>query len=69
MSACSSARIFLAIGSILLMKGVLEGYGYVIEPLHLSLWAIPTAIAAFLIHGFRLRRLERRMAAPAERGA
>ena len=60
--------IFLAIGSILLMKGVLEGYGYVIEPLHLSLWAIPTAIAAFLIHGFRLRRLERRMAAPAERG-
>jgi len=54
--------IFLAIGSILLMKGVLEGYGYIIEPLHFSLWAIPTAIAAFLIHGFRLRRLERRMA-------
>ena len=55
--------IFLAIGSILLMKGVLEGYGYQIEPLHFSLWAIPTAIAAFLIHGFRLRRLDRRMAA------
>ena len=54
--------IFLAIGSILLMKGLLEGYGYVIEPLHFSMWAIPTAIAAFLIHGFRLRRLERRMA-------
>jgi len=53
--------IFLAIGSILLMKGLLEGYGYDIEPLHLSLWAIPTAIAAFLIHGFRLRRLEKRM--------
>ena len=53
--------IFLAIGSILLMKGVLEGYGYQIEPLHLSMWAIPTAVAAFLIHGFRLRRLEKRM--------
>lgn len=53
--------IFLAIGSILLMKGLLEGYGYDIEPLHLSLWAIPTAIVAFLIHGFRLRRLEQRM--------
>ncbi len=53
--------IFLAIGSILLMKGVLEGYGYQIEPLHLSLWAIPTAIAAFVIHAFRLRRLEQRM--------
>ena len=60
--------IFLAIGSILLMKGVLEGYGYQIEPLHFSLWAIPTAIAAFLIHGFRLRRLDKRMRA-AERGA
>ncbi len=58
--------IFLAIGSILLMKGVLEGYGYQIEPLHFSLWAIPTAIAAFLIHGFRLRRLDRRMAAKTE---
>lgn len=54
--------IFLAIGSILLMKGLLDGYGYEIEPLHFSLWAIPTAIAAFLIHGLRLRRLERRMA-------
>ena len=53
--------IFLAIGSILLMKGLLEGYGYVIEPLHFSVWAIPTAIAAFLIHGVRLRLLEKRM--------
>lgn len=61
--------IFLAIGSILLMKGVLEGYGYQIEPLHFSLWAIPTAIAAFLIHGFRLRRLDRRMAARTEAAA
>src|SRR3546814_8968410 len=47
--------IFLAIGSILLMKCVLEGYGYIIEPLHFSLWAIPTAIAAFIIHGLRLQ--------------
>ncbi|HMO76581.1 MAG TPA: DUF969 domain-containing protein [Sphingopyxis sp.] len=54
--------IFLAIGSILLMKGLLEGYGYVLEPLEFAVWAIPTAIAAFLIHGFRLHRLERRMA-------
>lgn len=61
--------IFLAIGSILLMKGVLEGYGYQIEPLHFSLWAIPTAIAAFLIHGLRLRRLDRRMAAQTEAAA
>lgn len=58
--------IFIAIGSILLMKGVLAGYGIAIEPFHLSMWAIPTAIAAFLIHGARLwlfdRRLTRRRA-------
>ncbi|MEG3172682.1 DUF969 domain-containing protein [Sphingomonas sp. ZB1N12] len=54
--------IFIAIGSILLMKGVLEGYDIVIQPLHLSMWAIPTAIAAFLIHGFRLWLLDRRLA-------
>lgn len=53
--------IFIAIGSILLMKGVLEGYGIVIEPLHLSMWAIPTAIAAFLIHGLRLWLMDRRI--------
>ena len=66
--------IFLAIGSILLMKGLLEQYGILVQPLQLSVWAIPTAICAFLIHGFRLWRLDRRLnarathAAPAEAG-
>lgn len=54
--------IFIAIGSILLMKGILEGYGIVIQPLHLSMWAIPTAIAAFVVHAFRLWLLDRRLA-------
>ncbi len=54
--------IFIAIGSILLMKGVLDGYGYHVEPFHLSIWAIPAAIAAFLIHGARLWLLDRRLA-------
>ncbi|KQT34712.1 hypothetical protein ASG29_00670 [Sphingomonas sp. Leaf412] len=53
--------IFIAIGSILLMKGVLEGYGIVLAPFQLSVWAIPTAIAAFAIHGFRLWLLDRRL--------
>ena len=53
--------IFLAIGSILLIKGLLEQYGIIVQPLQLSVWAIPTAIAAFLIHGFRLWRLDRRL--------
>lgn len=57
--------IFIAIGSILLMKGVLDGYGIHIEPFHLSAWAIPTAVAAFLVHGFRLWLLDRRRAGAA----
>jgi len=61
--------IFLAIGSILLMKGLLEQYGIIVQPLQLSVWAIPTAICAFLIHGFRLWRLDRRLNARATRAA
>ncbi len=53
--------IFLAIGSILLIKGLMEQYGLFLEPFHLSVWAIPTAIAAFLIHGARLWLLDRRL--------
>ncbi len=52
--------IFLAVGSILLMKGVLQGYGIMVEPLQLSVWAIPSAIAAFVVHGARLWLLDRR---------
>lgn len=54
--------IFIAIGSILLMKGVLEQYEIFLEPLQLSVWAIPTAIAAFIIHGARLWWLDRQLA-------
>ena len=53
--------IFLAVASILLIKGFLENYGIILSPLALSVWAIPTAIAATLIHGFRLWRLDRRL--------
>jgi uncharacterized membrane protein len=53
--------IFLAIGSILLIRGLLDQYGIHLEPIQLSVWAIPTAIAALLIHGFRLWMLDRRL--------
>ncbi|MDB5429467.1 MAG: rane protein [Caulobacter sp.] len=53
--------IFIAISSILLIKASLETAGIVVAPLQLSLWAIPTAILAFLIHGFRLLRLDGRL--------
>ena len=52
--------IFLAVASILLIKGFLDSNGIFVTPFQLSVWAIPTAIAAFLVHGFRLLRLDRR---------
>jgi uncharacterized membrane protein len=53
--------VFIAIGSILLIKGVLQQNGISVEPVDLALWAIPTAILAFLIHGTRLMLLDRRL--------
>ncbi|MEE4199622.1 DUF969 domain-containing protein [Erythrobacter sp.] len=54
--------IFFAIASILLIQGVFESYGYPLTPLELSVWAIPTAICAFIIHSWRIRALDRRLA-------
>ena len=53
--------IFIAMGSILLMVGVLQGDGIAVEPLRMSLWAIPTAICAFAIHAVRLWLLDRHL--------
>ena len=55
--------VFIAIGSILLIRAILEQEGIVVAPLHVALWAIPTAIAAFLVHGARLLLLDRRLRA------
>jgi uncharacterized membrane protein len=51
--------IFIAIGSILLIKGFLDQNGIHVEPTQLALWAIPTAVCAFVIHGTRLLFLDR----------
>lgn len=53
--------IFIAISSILLIKGFLAQSGYQIAPFRLSMWAIPTALLAFAIHGARLWRLDAKL--------
>ena len=53
--------IFLAISSIVLIQQILAGYGYNLAPLDLALWAIPTAIAAFIIHATRLLLFDRKL--------
>jgi uncharacterized membrane protein len=54
--------IFIAIGSIVLIQQILSTYGYNIEPLHLALWAIPSAICAFFVHSARLLLFDRALA-------
>ena len=55
--------IFIAIGSILLIKGFLDQNGIHVEPAQLAIWAIPTAICAFVIHCTRLLLLDRQLRA------
>ena len=51
--------IFLAMGSVLLIKGFLDENGIRLTPLHIALWAIPTAVSVLIIHGVRLMLLDR----------
>jgi uncharacterized membrane protein len=51
--------IFIAFGSILLIKSTLASNGVEVSPLQLSVWAIPTAGLALLIHGTRLLLFDR----------
>ncbi len=53
--------IFLAIASILLIRAFLADNGIALEPIALSVRAIPTAILAFVIHGARLLWLDRKL--------
>jgi uncharacterized membrane protein len=54
--------VFIAVGSILLIQSFLKQSNITVEPAALALWAIPTAVIAFLIHGTRLLFLDRRLA-------
>ena len=53
--------IFIAIASILLIKGFLQTNGINVQPLQLSVWAIPTAVMALVVHTIRLLLLDRHL--------
>ncbi|HTZ53632.1 MAG TPA: DUF969 domain-containing protein [Candidatus Acidoferrum sp.] len=54
---------FVAIGSVLLIAAYVDAsYHLKLDPLQIAIWAVSTAVAAFLIHGFRLLRLDARLA-------
>jgi uncharacterized membrane protein len=54
--------IFVAFGAIVLMQTILRAEGIEVDPIHMALWGIPTAVTAFLIHSWNLRRLDLRLA-------
>jgi uncharacterized membrane protein len=53
--------IFVAFGAIVLMQTILRAEGLEVNPLHMALWGLPTAIFAFLIHSWNLRRLDQQI--------
>jgi uncharacterized membrane protein len=61
--------LFIAIGSILLIRGFLDQNGIHVEPASLAIWAVPTAICAFVIHGTRVLLLDRALAAAPKRAS
>jgi uncharacterized membrane protein len=58
--------VFIALGAVLLIQGFYAQHGIDLTPLAIALWALPTAIAAFVIQSVRVwlfqRRLQRRAA-------
>ena len=51
--------VFVAIGAVLLIQGFYAQNGIVLEPLHIALWALPTAFFAFAIHAIRIVMFQR----------
>ena len=61
-----SEDIFVALGSVLLMVGFLTSAKIVMDPIRLSVWAIPSAFASLAIHAVRLMLFDRRLAREAK---
>ena len=57
-----SEDVFIAMGSVLLVVSFLASSKIVLDPIHISVWSIPTALAAFAVHGARLLLFDRRLA-------
>ena len=54
--------VFVAFGAIVLMQTILAAEGIPVNPLHMAMWGIPTAITAFIIHAWRLHRFDAEVA-------
>ena len=53
--------VFLAFGAVLLIQGFYAQHDIELDPRSIAIWALPTAIAAFVIHATRLLLYQRRL--------
>lgn len=53
--------VFIALGAVLLIQGFYAQHGIELTPLAIALWALPTAIVAFVIQSVRIWRYQRRL--------
>lgn len=53
--------VFLAFGAVLLIQGFFAQHDIELDARDIALWALPTAIAAFLIHALRLLLFQRHL--------
>jgi uncharacterized membrane protein len=53
--------VFLAFGAVLLIQGFYAQHDINLDPRSIAIWALPTAIAAFVIHATRLYLYQRRL--------
>jgi uncharacterized membrane protein len=54
--------VFIALGAVLLIQGFFAQNKIDLDPKSIAIWAVPTAIAAFLIHAVRIVLMQRRLA-------
>ena len=63
--------VFIAFGGVLLIQAFFAQHGIELDPRSISIWALPTALAAFMIHALRIawfqRRIGKRDAASSEK--
>jgi uncharacterized membrane protein len=53
--------VFLAFGAVLLIQGFYAQHDIDLDPRSIAIWALPTAVAAFVIHATRLVLYQRRL--------
>jgi len=53
--------VFIAFGGVLLIQAFFNQHGIELDPRSIAIWALPTAVAAFVIHAVRIVLFQRRL--------